>query len=363
MRSLSLVLLLGTVSLQHLPAPVAAQQPTSTAPCNGWVELCSKPYNAVLFPMTHNSFAVGPSTPPPPAASQNQDWTVARQLLDGVRAFEWDLHSKAGTIHLCHGPCDEPFRLDAGPLSNYINVLKTFMEQNPREVITIMLENADKFDAPTIAQNFADVLPFVYTPQGAQWPTLGELIEQNKRLVIFTDNGVNLETHPWLLPALEYVTSSSFQVFTPTGFECDAFYPGPPRKALTRLNHFLNTRLSDTIYFADFNSANVTNSRESLQAHINSCKGQNVFVNFLAVDFGATGDLLQVVASENGVQLASKAPTVGGSSGGSSTTGSVRSSSSPSSNTTSAATTLVSTAAGYGAALLSFCLLFTLAYI
>ncbi|KAJ3089894.1 hypothetical protein HK102_005210 [Quaeritorhiza haematococci] len=310
--TLRLGLLLSALASSAHAAPIAAPQAdlASPAPCNGWPQLCSRRYTEVLFPMTHNSYAIAPGFPPPPAANQRAQWPISKQLLDGVRVFEWDLHRRGNAVHLCHGPCDEILRLPAGPLSGYVAEMKIFLERNPREVVTLMLENGADFDANTIAQEFADLIPFAHV-QGAEWPTLGEMIESNKRLVVFTDSGADVQNHPWLLPALDWITSTDWAVTDLNNFNCDVYYPSGPRRTFTRLNHILSVSVTSQIYFPDITMAAKTNSKESLDAHINDCKRQGVSrPNFIAVDWGDTGDIFQVVAAENGLDISAAARAV-----------------------------------------------------
>ncbi|KAJ1743778.1 hypothetical protein LPJ58_006731, partial [Coemansia sp. RSA 1591] len=132
-------------------------------PCNGHVELCARPYNNVSFACTHNSY----SSPPPNALLVlNQENSIEQQLNDGIRAFmldvvrnkpvatdgtsnifntiaSWFSRAKNAddpleSVHLCHESC---LLIDKGPLVDSLTVIREFMDANPREIITFIIEN------------------------------------------------------------------------------------------------------------------------------------------------------------------------------------------------------------------------------
>lgn len=100
------------------------------AACNGQDALCSRPYSNVTFVGSHNSAFVGL------LPSQNQLLSVANQLGLGVRFLQAQTHDLDGTIEMCHTSCIE---LDQGSLTEYLEPIKTFMDANPNEVVTLLL--------------------------------------------------------------------------------------------------------------------------------------------------------------------------------------------------------------------------------
>lgn len=100
------------------------------AACNGQDALCSRPYSNVTFVGSHNSAFVGL------LPSQNQLLSVADQLGLGVRFLQAQTHDLDGTIEMCHTSCVE---LDQGSLTDYLKPIKTFMDANPNEVVTLLL--------------------------------------------------------------------------------------------------------------------------------------------------------------------------------------------------------------------------------
>jgi hypothetical protein len=72
--------------------------------------------------------------------------------------------------------------------------VKTWLDANPQDLISILLTNPDNLAMPKFASIFQAVGldKYAFTPPGSptplpmdQWPALGDMITSNKRLVIF----------------------------------------------------------------------------------------------------------------------------------------------------------------------------------
>jgi len=97
-------------------------------------------------------------------------------------------------------------------LEKFLGIIKTFLDTNPHEVVTIQLNDFVGND-DMVANIFeqSDMIPYAYAHDRAQpWPTLRELIRDNKRLIVFSDaggsekiysyawiNNRNFYTSPW----------------------------------------------------------------------------------------------------------------------------------------------------------------------
>lgn len=150
--------------------------------CNGHAELCDRRYSNLTLVGSHNSAFVG--TGP----ADNQETDVAAQLAQGVRFLQAQTHFDNNTIKLCHTLC--AFE-DAGPLEGYLGGIKAFLDANPREVVTLLITNQDgmlgsAFDAVFRA---AGIQGYGFAPGSNlaldQWPTLGQMIDNGQRLVVF----------------------------------------------------------------------------------------------------------------------------------------------------------------------------------
>ncbi|KAL1919385.1 uncharacterized protein VTP21DRAFT_2078 [Calcarisporiella thermophila] len=273
--------------------------------CNGYPQLCAKPYNQYAQIATHNSFAFGKNI----AANQNFD--IPTQLKDGVRALMLDAHkppaaNATNLIELCHTSCS---LLDAGSLGDTLKQINAFLRSNPGEVVTILWENFDKLPAATFAAVYkaSGVLDLVYTrtANDKNWPTLGELVSTNKRLINFIDVGTD-PSQPWLLDHFTYIYETPFEVPSPDQFKCVVDRPKTGKRGdMYNLNHFIyGTFLGNNeIKIPQRGAAAVTNT-QSLASHINNCRATfGAIPNFITVDFYEEGGgaAFQLAAQLNGV--------------------------------------------------------------
>lgn len=172
-------LLLSFIAIAWHAARAAAAQV-----CNGHAEFCDRTYSNITFIGSHDSAFVGSSV------ADNQETSVADQLAQGVRFLQAQTHFDNNTIKLCHTLCALE---DAGPLVDYLTTIKTFLDSNPNEVVTLLLTNQDgqsgtAFDA--VFQS-SGIKTYAFTPASnltiSQWPTLGQMISTGQRLVVFMD--------------------------------------------------------------------------------------------------------------------------------------------------------------------------------
>jgi hypothetical protein len=89
---------------------------------------------------------------------------------------------------MCHTSCDLE---EAGKLSDYLGTIKTWMDNNAGQVITVLLTNGDRVDVNMFKGVFENtgLNNYAYTPPKKlainEWPTLQKLIDDKKRLVVF----------------------------------------------------------------------------------------------------------------------------------------------------------------------------------
>jgi hypothetical protein len=161
---------------------LALGQTVSADGCNGNTALCSRSYSNVTQVGTHDSAFVGV------LPTENQVDSVADQLGAGIRFLQAQTHQLNGELYLCHTSCGE---LNAGLLTDYLSTVKTFLDANPNEVLTMLLTNGDRVDVSLFGTAFSSVgidkyaytLPSQFTID--EWPTLQELIDQGSRLIVF----------------------------------------------------------------------------------------------------------------------------------------------------------------------------------
>ncbi len=306
--------------------------------CNGHPELCGRRLDEAAFAATHNSMAAADS---PNWMFPNQEKGIQGQLDDGVRGFLVDVHygipvgdriktfiedeaanmvkyeetlGKEGVdagmrirarlvgketgerdVYLGHGFCE----LGARKFTDALEETRDFLVANPGEVIIIIIQ--DEGVAPAdIARCFEEsgLAPLVYRgPAKPPWPTLGEMIALDQRVVVFAEHAV--ADVPWYHPVSEV-----FQE-TPYGFKSLSEFSNVPNRggtagSLLLMNHWIETTPTPRP-----SNAEIVNAFDVLYERAEDLrKKRGKMPTLVAVDFYATGDLMKVVDTLNGVAAA-----------------------------------------------------------
>jgi hypothetical protein len=314
-------LLQASTLLPILYSTASAQTQSQTA-CNNSPSLCSKPYNNITQLGAHNSpFLRDESTSFSTAGNQFLDSVT--QLDAGVRLLSAQVHKTsndstgADAWHLCHGSCDF---LDAGTLVDWLKDIKTWMDANPNDVVTILLVNADNAAASILGPQFASsgIDQYAYSPPTPgrapqTWPTLQSLISNGTRLMTFVASLSPPSTeYPYLMDEFTYMFENDFENESPTDYKCTPDRPtnlGTPEQAASsgRLylqNHFLYA-VTIGIQTPNATYVNTTNSLTglgSLGEAITTCTGvYGKPANFVLVDFFNVGPAISSVDEANGV--------------------------------------------------------------
>lgn len=177
----------------------ASSSPSATGVCNGNADFCNRSYSNITFVGSHDSPFVG-SLP-----QQNQNINITAQLNMGIRFLQAQTHHSItddSVLELCHTSC---FLEDAGTLQSYLETLKSWLDANPNEVLTLLLTNGDSVDISEFGDTFSaagvDSYAFVPTSAGetlgiSDWPTLGSIISGGKRLVVFLGKSFEILSAP-----------------------------------------------------------------------------------------------------------------------------------------------------------------------
>jgi hypothetical protein len=265
--------------------------PTRPPPtvCNGEPSLCAKRYNEVAYPTTHNAMSAiewGFRVP-------NQRHPMDRQLADGVRAMMLDTwydgqNPRTRVPSFCHVGCT----LGKISMADGLAIIRTFMEQNPDEVLSLLIEN--HISNQDTAQAFQDAglvdVTFTHT-LGDPWPTLSEMIQSGRKLVVYAETMGGDPAWYHDLYAIAAETPYDFQM--PSDFSCRQ-NRGLLKNELFLINHFL-TGPSEML-------ADEVNHNPLLIDRAQQCQQERgMFPNFLAVDFYEIGDLFAAVRTLNGL--------------------------------------------------------------
>ena len=222
----------------------AQSAPAAALLCNGHAELCDRPYDQVSYLAAHNAMANSEDRFLGPA----QDPSMIHQLDQGVRTLLIDTHywtsppdverflttlspstravlapiARVATYQrpgawLCHDIC----QLGASPLRDQMTALRNWVQRNPNEIITLVIEDhtasADTIDAVSRSGLGAYALT---PPEAAQgpWPTLRQMIERQHRVVILSEN--HDVPGGWLRNFFRYASDTPFDVRDPQTLAC-----------------------------------------------------------------------------------------------------------------------------------------------
>ena len=261
----------------------------SYAQCNGSIDLCSKQYNEVAYLTTHNAF----NSDEDGLLFPNQSNNIASQLNDGVRGLMIDVYDHFGTPTAYHSV----FALGTIPLSDILNDIKTFLDNNPNEIVTIILECYVTANDIEDEINQSGLSSYLYT-HNTVWPTLQNMIDNDNRLVIFTDVDDASSSQNWYHYVWDYAVETHYSVATINDFTCD-FNRGDPLNDLFILNHFITDA---TLGYGLYTESNNVNANPFFINRALDCQNQtNKFPNFVTVDYYELGGGLAVVDQLNGL--------------------------------------------------------------
>jgi hypothetical protein len=201
-------------------------------PCNGSPQLCGRRYDTVSFPTSHAAMANEATLWDFPA----QRHSIRRQLDGGMRALMLEVHAGEDGPLLCLDDCEDGFGLVPVALGE----IRDFLEANPNEVVTLFIDN--RVGAGVVAQELDDagLLQFTHVLQSGVWPTLRELIDSGRRLVVFVEDADGAP--PELHPAADWIARTRADYREPGDFDCTLEPAGNP---LSLVQHVLVGPASD----------------------------------------------------------------------------------------------------------------------
>lgn len=256
--------------------------------CNGDESLCLKKYNEVAYLTTHNAY----SSFEDEFYLPNQNLNITSQLNDGVRAFMLDVYSEDGVLVLYHGTD----QLGSSLFVDVLNEFKTFINENSNEVITLILEDYGSIIELSDALFISGIVEDLYTyDEVIGWPTLQEMIDLDRRIVLFSDNVVS-NPPSWFNFIWDHAVETHFNNVSIDDFSCD-FNRGDSQNDLFILNHFI-TNFELVLFNLELYNEQVeqVNSNPYFIGHVYDCASEkDKFPNFITVDFYDVGDCLEVV--------------------------------------------------------------------
>jgi hypothetical protein len=266
--------------------------PSSTA-CNGHDALCTRPYDAVTFPGTHDAYSNRAEN----FGAPDQSYTMTRQLHDGVRVLHLEIYPFEGDAYLCHHVCQIGSKLLADGLAE----VRAFLDDNPREVVTLLMESSGvTSDAIAAALDTAKLVSSLRVQaMGAPWPTLAQLIDRGERVVaLLADlSGTGGTSYPWLLDRFAWSWETPWDNTVPADFtRCDA-----DRGQATNDLYVVDTYLEDQILPTPQHAV-LVNTNPFLLERLLHCKAASgKLPSFAMVNYYEVGDLFADVDVLNGL--------------------------------------------------------------
>jgi len=262
------------------------------AQCNGAFSLCTKKYNEVAYLTTHNAFNSAQDNFNLP----NQNLDITGQLNIGVRAFMLDVYNSFGNTVVYHGSAI----LGSNPFEEELTKIKVFLDNNPTEVVTVILECYVSANDIETEMDQSGLLGYVYVHQlGTPWPTLETMINNNTRCVVFSDVDDASASQGWYHYMWANMVETHYSNNAITDFNCD-FNRGDSINDLFILNHFVTNSVLGTGIEAE---SEIANSNPFFINRALQCQQAKAkFPNFVTVDFVELGDAKLVVDQLNGIE-------------------------------------------------------------
>lgn len=288
-------------------------QSQSSQICLGDSSLCEKRYDEITFLTTHNSFNYGKrgknkKTGPHYYLFPNQELPIEDQLIHGVRAFMLDLHLKNEQVILCHGGKGCGI-LGHDPIEDIFTTIKIFLEKNPTEIISLILESYVPTSKLKKALDSTGLSSFLHCQsQESAWPKIIDMIQSKKdpekhdpncksvgRLVILNDR-VEKDDPAWnldLFGKFSFETHYAFRKIRDLNCKINR---GNENHSLYIFNHF-------TTFISGKKSDAITiNKKDFLMNRIKDCeKNIQKKINFLTIDYFNSGESIFVVNHLNGI--------------------------------------------------------------
>lgn len=326
----------------------AARPPGPPVACNGHVELCAKRFDELTIPATHNSMS---------AAGEagwflpNQRYGIEQQLDDGIRGLLIDTHygirrddgrgfaqvitdlEKEGKtrgevvaelgeeavqkaedligrlafdgapgepeLFLCHVLCE----LGATPLDDALTGIEAWLASHPDEFLVIFIEDVVGPEETAGAFERSGLLRYVWTPDpGELPPTLSELIETDRRLLVMAENDAGGGRYPWYQQGFDLVQETPYTFSSAAQIESrESCRPnrGRPDSPLFQINSWIERIPRDPGLAERIDAFDALLARARLCTRIRGLKP-----NLIAVDFYERGDVTGVANALNGLDPA-----------------------------------------------------------
>jgi hypothetical protein len=284
--------------------------------CNGSSKLCSRTFDKVVLPATHNSMSaqsLGFQIP-------NQPVGIPDQLKDGIRGFLIDTHygrvQPDGSVvtdddgkatggkrdtYLCHVVC----QIGHSKLVPVLHSMRNFLRRHPGNVLLLDVEDYITPKDFVKAMKRSGLAKYAYRGRTKHWPTLRTMIKRKQQVVVLDEH--RAAGAPWVhLDYAGIVQETAYTWNDPAQITDPANWPAScaPNRGGTKGSLFLMNHWSpptprpqpDPVADAQVNATGV------LVGRARACQtARGLLPTIVAVDQYRTGGLFDAVKQLNGL--------------------------------------------------------------
>jgi len=272
--------------------------------CNGLVGICDLRADEIMYATLHNGMA---TVEDGFFIGANHYYPLETALKAGFRGINLDICNCGGELVFCHGICSLAPRDVVGVMES----VNQFLDENPTETIIFIYQVNDEVDREVDLNQFYDQLLLVdglvdkmYVNENINtpWPTLRQLTELNKRIIMFHYNGPRCEANSATCPDglhyyYHYASDNDWEHPDIASIQnrldsCELKKNGQNKNVFVGLNNFVSPPSRE--------SAKKLNAYSEVTDYVITCTELlETDINFLLVDFWSEGDLPQITQSLN----------------------------------------------------------------
>ena len=216
------------------------------------------------------------------------------ELIDNL-AFDGKVPGESKPF-LCHVICE----LGATDFDVALDKIDAWMQAHPDEFLVIFIEDVVKPDETVAALEASGLMSYAYTPEpGVPSPTLGRLIERDKRLLVMAERDAGDGAYPNYIQGFDLVQETPYtykterEIAAPKSCRLNR---GEADNPLFQINNWIEKVPRDP------KLQGRVNARKTLLARSRLCaRRRGLQPNILAVDFYEQGDVLGVANALNGL--------------------------------------------------------------